>query len=414
MINYKSLKVLSFDKYFDIDEEMKLRKNPYMTIETGIYINPVKRGEIQKDVKYELFCNPIKEIQTILEDLYTTSDRMNEYYQYNKLYVMRMLFFKRMIVNEIQSTNEIEGVQSTKRELQDAIANIKDKNKSRFISIISMYLALNSSDRELEVKTAEDIRKLYDKLFMVNDEYSEIDNIPDGKLFRKDTSYIESFGKLIHTGVRGEDQIIDNMNTLIAFNKREDINSLIKHCISHYYFEYNHPFYDGNGRIGRFLISLAIRDVLDIFTALSISYGVNFNKKKYDKMFKDANDEKNYGDLTLFVLGMLEIIKQGQDSVEHLMKKIIYDIEQVVEIVNAKKDLHEIEKKVLLVFAKVNIVDKGAEIDKKDIQKIIIEEENLKLSQKSIDRTIKSLEEKGFLQISKKRPKIYKIVNSII
>ncbi|WP_366520018.1 Fic family protein [Paenibacillus xylanexedens] len=56
---------------------------------------------------------------------------------------------------------------------------------------------------------------------------------------------------------RPEKDIVVAMGKLLNFmNNHEDIPLMIRVAISHYFYGYVHPFYDGNGRSSRFISSL--------------------------------------------------------------------------------------------------------------------------------------------------------------
>ena len=78
------------------------------------------------------------------------------------------------------------------------------------------------------------------------------------------------------------------------------ITPIIKIAISHYYFGYIHPFYDGNGRTSRFINSLYLSKEYDELTAISLSSMIENNKTYYD-MFDKTNSVINKGELNYFI-----------------------------------------------------------------------------------------------------------------
>lgn len=75
----------------------------------------------------------------------------------------------------------------------------------------------------------------------------------------------------------------------------------------HYLLGYIHPFYDGNGRLSRFLTSNYLCDD-NPFLALSLSQHIYAHKEAYYKAFTITNDPRNRGDLTYFVLSFLKLL----------------------------------------------------------------------------------------------------------
>lgn len=74
-----------------------------------------------------------------------------------------------------------------------------------------------------------------------------------------------------------------------------------------------HPFYDGNGRTGRYLLALDLSRSLSPVAWLSLSSTVADNKARYYKAFQDAEQPMNSGDATVFVMEMLGIIAEAQE-----------------------------------------------------------------------------------------------------
>ena len=83
------------------------------------------------------------------------------------------------------------------------------------------------------------------------------------------------------------------MDELISFmnNSEDNLNPLIKAAMIHSQFESIHPFSDGNGRIGRVLISLYLYKAKVInFPFFYISEAINMDKAVYYRMLTDSRN----------------------------------------------------------------------------------------------------------------------------
>lgn len=240
--------------------------------------------------------------------------------------VMRWNYIYHAISEELLATNEMEGVRSTRKETEAAVAAARqartegDMEKARFGEFAKLYLNLTNRDVALP-KTLEDIRDIYDKIAL--DEIDDKDR-PDGELFRKGDVEVQGpHGTVIHSGVSSEARISALLAQMMDLARSDTIPFLQRAIASHFLFEYIHPFYDGNGRTGRYLLALYLSHDLTLPTVLSLSRTIAENKNEYYKAFTEAEDKLNSGELTFFVYTILGLIERAQESlIEELGVKI--------------------------------------------------------------------------------------------
>ena len=299
MNNYLELSKLYYQKA-NIEEELNKRLENPCAYKTSLYISPILRGErVSEEV--ELFFLPIKNVLMLQDEIIQNSrDILN---LSNELPEVALNYcIREIMVNEIIKSNGIEGVHTTKKDVYDSMNSNK---KYRFSGIIKKYKQITENKIE-KINSAEEIRKIYDEVFseeiVINPE-----NKLDGKLFRKGIVHITTGMKNVHLGDTTEELILEHIKKLIEFMNRKDINFLLKACITHYYFEYIHPFYDGNGRFGRLIFSMYLARKLDMFTGLSLSYSIFSEKEKYSKLFLNTSKPKNFGEITFFLIGIMEL-----------------------------------------------------------------------------------------------------------
>ncbi|MBQ3161834.1 MAG: Fic family protein [Oscillospiraceae bacterium] len=237
-------------------------------------------------------------------------------------------FENRCLIDEIVLTNNIEGVHSTRKEIDAILNDLSQHNeKQRFWGLVKKYLLLINGEH-IPMNTCQDIRNIYNDIFLDEIKTSNPENIPDGKIFRKSSvSVYSATQKEIHKGLYPESKIIEIMEKSLDILNNDSIDTLIRTAIFHYLFGFIHPFYDGNGRTSRFISSYMLSHELNHLIGYRISYTIKENINKYYEAFKVCNHPNNRGDLTPFVEMFLEIVDMSEKQLSLALRKRVDALE---------------------------------------------------------------------------------------
>ena len=179
-------------------------------------------------------------------------------------------------------------------------------------------------------------------------------------------------------------------------NSDDSLDPLIQAALIHYQFETIHPFLDGNGRIGRLLITLFLIEKKVISCpALYISYFLKMNRIEYYDRMSQVRKTGDYEQWVLFFLQALaDSSSDAIDTIDKLTKLHNRNINIFDDISPRQKT------NVLKVF---NYLEKNPIID---IQKTT---NALSLSYNTVAKAVLLLADKGILRQSAKsgKAKIY-------
>lgn len=137
------------------------------------------------------------------------------------------------------------------------------------------------------------------------------------------------------------------MSTLENFinNQEDHLDPLIKIALIHYQFETIHPFLDGNGRIGRLLITLFLMEQKRLsYETLYISYFFKRNRIEYFDRLMEVRLKGNYEQWVKFFLRAVD--ESALDAIQTIEALIKLHEKNINHILNSSKSY----KTILRVF----------------------------------------------------------------
>ncbi|MDR3609999.1 MAG: Fic family protein [Ignavibacteriaceae bacterium] len=231
------------------------------------------------------------------------------------------IFIEMHIAKEATQSSKIEG---TRTELEEAIKTSKDiapERKDDWQEVHNYIEAMNSSINKLNtLPVSTRLLKDAHRILMKGvrgehrnpGEFRASQNWIGGATI-KDAVYIPP----IHT------ELNELMSDLEKFlhNDQLDVPVLIRTAIAHYQFETIHPFLDGNGRIGRLLITLYLVSS-GLISKPSLYLSDYFEKHRilyYDnlKRVRVKNDMSQW--IKFFLVGIIETSEKGNNTFKSIL-----------------------------------------------------------------------------------------------
>ena len=197
------------------------------------------------------------------------------------------------------------------------------------------------------------------------------------------------------------EDMINAMSDLEKYMNGEDsLDPLIQAALIHYQFETTHPFLDGNGRVGRLLITLFLMEKEILSTpSVYISYFLKMNRiEYYDRM----TQVRKTGDYEQWILFFLQALS---DSAENAIQTI--DELTKIHNRNAQKFENMTKRQQANAMNFLIYLEKNPIID---IQKTAAA---LNLSYNTVAKSVALFVDNGILQQTEKsgRSKIYSYVD---
>lgn len=294
--------------------------------------------EYNRQNEYPAFFCYTDEFALLVEKIYKKHEQLLSVVEVVPPLVLEQ-FILFSVVEEVRATSDIEGVHSTRREIVEVVDGTTPS--PRFSNIVAKYKTL-LNHAEMSFRTCADVRAFYDEFAHREIAAERPEHKLDGDLFRKGSvSITTATGKTIHQGVGSEEKIITLLNLALNILNDENIPFFVRTAVFHYFFEYIHPFYDGNGRTARFISSYFLSRHFHMLVALRLSLSIKRQKKKYYDLFRETDSEWNCGDLTPFVIGFTEIILSAMDEIipplEAKIKQLVKCKEKLKELVGSDK-----------------------------------------------------------------------------
>lgn len=310
----------------------------YLSLFKANYINDIDEKKLYDDrlnskntvhFSIKIHDNPSflcinKELTVLLEEIQFLNSKIIQKGFESQTHLIKTWELYHSLIEEIMISNEIEGVVSTKKEITELINIEKPKEYKRFYGMVKKYEDIFFQEKEFTpISDTSKLRELYNDILLVDIQRDNPDNIPDGVIFRKEIVNVVSSTKTIHRGLYPESKIIEAMNSALSILNDNSLPCIVRAAVFHYFFGYIHPFYDGNGRLSRYISSYYLSKVLDPIAALRLSIACKNRQKDYYEAFKITNDVRNKGDITYFVLQFLDILKTGlEDYLDDLTDKV--------------------------------------------------------------------------------------------
>ena len=229
------------------------------------------------------------------------------------------LFISMYVRKEALLSSQIEGTQCT---LDDILNPLRDENANQNVSDVVNY-----------IRATEFAIKRLDKLPLCNRLIKETHAVlmegvrgqekSPGE-FRYSQNWIGGQGSAIRNAryipPNPEDMQIAMSDLEKYMNSESNTDPLIQASLIHYQFETIHPFLDGNGRIGRLLITLFLMEKGVLSTpALYISYYLKMNRiEYYDRM----TEVRRTGDYEQWVTFFLQAFADSADDAIQTVDKL--------------------------------------------------------------------------------------------
>lgn len=312
-------------------------------------IEDYKAGQYQQEYKHKSFIpNKINhewvwndaKINLLLSEANLSLGNLNAF----SLYVPDVDVFIRMhLVKEATKSSQIEGTQT---EIEEALlrdVEIQPEKRDDWKEVQNYIEAMNNSIFKL--KTLPVSTRLLKETHKILMQGVRGENKTPGE-FRKSQNWIG--GATINDAVfiPPPHTLVDElMGDLENFLHNDYINvpTLIKAAIGHYQFETIHPFLDGNGRMGRMLITLQL--VSSGVLAKPTLYLSDYFEKHRTIYYDNLNTVRIKNDLAqwikFFLVAVTETSKRGIETFQHILKlKEKIESEKIVtlgkKITNAK------------------------------------------------------------------------------
>lgn len=229
------------------------------------------------------------------------------------------LFISMYVRKEALVSSQIEGTQCT---LEDVLNPEIDENANADVSDVVNYVRAIS----FAIKRLEDLplcnRLIRETHAVLMNSVRGGDKTPGE--FRTSQNWIGGAGSTLRNAryiPPNPQDMVECMSDFEQFmNDDDDTDPLIKAALLHYQFETIHPFLDGNGRVGRLLITLFLMGVNVISSpVLYLSCYLKLNRIEYYDRMREVRKTGNYEQwIKFFLRGIAETAEDATETIDHL------------------------------------------------------------------------------------------------